>query len=57
MKRYRGSWILQNNPEEIRFTEYKVEFSTRDPEKLEKYMGSEDEWKSAENALAKALER
>ncbi len=39
------------------FTEYKVELSTRDTEKPEKYMGSDDEWTSAENALAKALEQ
>jgi len=41
----------------VGFTEYKVDLSTRQPEKPEKYMGSEDEWKSAQNALAKALER
>jgi len=39
------------------FTEYTVELSTRDPEKPEKYMGSDDEWKSAQYALAKSLER
>ncbi|UCH69632.1 MAG: threonine--tRNA ligase [Candidatus Bathyarchaeota archaeon] len=39
------------------FTEYKVELSTRDTEKPEKYMGSDDEWTSAENALARALEQ
>ena len=38
------------------FTEYKVELSTRDPHKPERYMGSKNEWKSAQNALAKALE-
>jgi len=39
------------------FTEYKVELSTRDPEKPKKYMGSQNEWRSAQNALAKALEQ
>lgn len=39
------------------FTEYKVELSTRDPRKPKKYMGSENEWRSAQNALAKALEQ
>lgn len=39
------------------FTEYKVELSTRDPEKPKKYMGSESEWRSALDALAKALEQ
>jgi len=39
------------------FAEYKVELSTRDPEKMEKYMGSDSEWQSAQNALARALER
>jgi threonyl-tRNA synthetase len=39
------------------FTEYKVELSTKSPENSEKYMGSEAEWKLAQNALAKALER
>jgi len=39
------------------FTKYSVELSTRDPAKPEKYMGSDSEWKSAENALKKALER
>ncbi len=38
-------------------TEYKVDLSTRDPEKPGQYMGSESEWKSAENALARTLEQ
>lgn len=38
------------------FTEYKVELSTKDPENPKKYMGSKNKWKSAQNALAKALE-
>jgi len=43
--------MLQN----LGFAEYKVELSTRDPEKPEMYMGAEDEWKSAQSALAEAL--
>ena len=39
------------------FAEYEVELSTRDPEKPRNYMGSEDEWKWAQNALAKTLEQ
>lgn len=39
------------------FTEYKVELSTRDPEKPKKYMGSENEWRLAQNVLAKALKQ
>jgi len=39
------------------FTEYKVDLSTRDPEKPGQYMGSEDEWKSSQSILANVLER
>jgi len=39
------------------FDEYKVELSTRDPKNLGKYMGSDEEWESAENALARAIEK
>jgi len=39
------------------FDEYKVELSTRDPKNLDKYMGSDEEWGSAENALARAMEK
>jgi len=39
------------------FIEYKIELSTRDPKKAKKYMGSESEWKSAQNTLVKVLER
>ena len=39
------------------FTDYKVELSTRDPKKPKKYMGSKNEWRTAQNALAKALEQ
>lgn len=38
------------------FADYKVELSTRNPEEPGKYMGSEDEWVSAQNALAKSLD-
>lgn len=43
--------------EGLGFIEYSVELSTRDPTKPEKYMGSDAEWRSAENALKKALKR
>ena len=39
------------------FNEYKVELSTRDPSSPEKYMGSDIEWMTAQEALIKALER
>lgn len=39
------------------FTEYKVELSVRDPEHLEKYAGSDENWELAENALVEALNR
>jgi hypothetical protein len=37
------------------FEEYRVHLSTRDPEHPEKYMGSDEEWQRAQNALAEAL--
>jgi threonyl-tRNA synthetase len=37
------------------FHGYRVYLSTRDPEQPEKYMGSEQEWKLAQKALAEAL--
>ncbi|MHA1608479.1 MAG: threonine--tRNA ligase [Candidatus Njordarchaeales archaeon] len=37
-------------------TELEAELSTHDPSKPEKYMGSPEIWKKAENALAEALE-
>ena len=40
----------------LEFTKYWVELSTRDPEKPDKYLGSENEWKLAQDALAKVLE-
>ncbi|MFB0522251.1 MAG: His/Gly/Thr/Pro-type tRNA ligase C-terminal domain-containing protein, partial [Candidatus Bathyarchaeia archaeon] len=36
--------------------EYSVDLSTRDPEKPEKYMGSENEWNSSQSILARVLE-
>ncbi len=37
------------------FNKYQVYLSTRDPKQPEKYMGSEESWKQAQRALAKAL--
>jgi threonyl-tRNA synthetase len=37
------------------FQEYKVELSVRDPEHLEKYAGSDEDWELAEGALVEAL--
>jgi threonyl-tRNA synthetase len=37
------------------FEEHRVHLSTRDPEHPEKYMGSNEEWQRAQNALAEAL--
>jgi len=39
------------------FDEYRMELSTRDSKNPERYMGSDSEWVTAQNALAKALER
>jgi threonyl-tRNA synthetase len=39
------------------FQEYTVELSVRDPEHLEKYAGSDENWELAENALVEALNR
>jgi threonyl-tRNA synthetase len=39
------------------FKQYKAYLSTKDPNQPEKYMGSENEWSNAENALAKALQK
>lgn len=39
------------------FTEYHVYLSTRNPKQPDKYMGSEHNWKQAENALASALKK
>ena len=39
------------------FQKYNVYLSTRDPEHSEKYMGSKENWKVAQRALAKALKK
>jgi len=39
------------------FQKYRVYLSTRDPKQPEKYMGSEQEWKMAQKALAEALKK
>jgi len=39
------------------FKEFKVVLSTRDPEHPEKYMGTDEEWRRAQEALMRALER
>ncbi len=39
------------------FHDYKVELSAHDPESMEKYAGSEQEWRMAEAALLKAIEK
>ena len=39
------------------FHDYKVELSAHDPENMEKYAGSEQEWQMAEAALLKAIEK
>jgi threonyl-tRNA synthetase len=39
------------------FPEYKIELSVRDPQEREKYAGSDEEWKMAEESLIRALQR
>ena len=39
------------------FHDYQVELSVHDPENMEKYAGSEQEWQMAEAALLKAIEK
>jgi threonyl-tRNA synthetase len=39
------------------FNEYRVYLSSRDPEQPNKYMGSQQKWNSAQNCLARALEK
>jgi threonyl-tRNA synthetase len=39
------------------FQEYRVELSTRDPKKGSEFVGSEEDWASAENALVGVLKR
>jgi len=43
--------------QKLGFHKYNVYLSTRDPKQPEKYMGSEEDWKLAQKALAEALER
>jgi len=49
--------LTENILNRLGFTEYNVELSTRDPRNPQRYMGSEEEWKWAQEALAKALEK
>jgi threonyl-tRNA synthetase len=39
------------------FHDYKVELSAHDPENMDKYAGTEEEWQMAEAALLKAIEK
>jgi threonyl-tRNA synthetase len=39
------------------FNDYEVELSAHDPEKMEKYAGSEEEWQKAEAALLNSIEK
>ena len=39
------------------FDTFKVELSVRDPQKKEKYAGSDEEWEAAERSLVKAIEK
>lgn len=39
------------------FEDFKIRLSVRDPETSEKYVGADQDWKNAENALVKALEK
>ena len=38
------------------FHEYEIDLSVRDPNNLDQYMGSDEEWEQAEGALRRALE-
>ena len=49
--------LTANVLEGLGFTQYKVELSTLDPKRPERYMGSEEEWKWAQKSLTKALKR
>ncbi|MBD3178501.1 MAG: threonine--tRNA ligase [Candidatus Latescibacteria bacterium] len=42
---------------DLGFSDYEVELSAHDPEKLDQYAGSREEWVAAENALRKAIEK
>ncbi len=39
------------------FDEFKVELSVRDPENLQKYAGTDEEWEMAEQSLVRALDK
>ncbi len=39
------------------FHDYKVELSVHDPEQMDKYAGTEEEWQAAEESLLKAIEK
>jgi len=47
--------LTENILQKFGFYRYRMYLSTRDPEQPEKYMGSEQEWILAQNALAEAL--
>ncbi|MEC7646676.1 MAG: threonine--tRNA ligase [Bacteroidota bacterium] len=40
----------------LNFTDYKAQVSLRDPEKKEKYMGSDENWEKAESAIIEAAQ-
>ncbi len=40
----------------LEFKEYSVQISLRDPEKMEKYIGTEENWEKAERAIIEAVE-
>ncbi len=39
------------------FSDFKVELSVRDPENLQKYAGTDEEWEMAERSLVRAIEK
>jgi threonyl-tRNA synthetase len=43
--------------ERLGFSDYRIDLSTRDPDTPEKYLGSEEEWHSAQRALANTLDK
>jgi len=47
--------FTENILQKFGFREFNVYLSTRDPKQPEKYMGSEENWKEAQRALAEAL--
>ena len=40
----------------LKFTNYKAQISLRDPEKKEKYIGTDENWEKAENAIIEAAQ-